>query len=37
MDMAGYFGGEPRAPLKKAGPDIENVLQGLLEGLKEIF
>ena len=37
MDMVGYFGGEPRAPLKKAGPEIEITLRGLLEGLKDIF
>ncbi len=37
MDMVGYFGGEPRAPLKKAAPDIENALKGLLEELKDIL
>jgi 4-hydroxy-2-oxoglutarate aldolase len=36
MDIVGYFGGEPRAPLKKAGSEIEVVLKGLLEGLKDI-
>lgn len=37
MDMAGYFGGEPRAPLKKAGPEVEAVLKGLLDGLREFL
>lgn len=37
MDMAGYFGGEPRAPLKKAGPEVEGVLKGLLDGLREFY
>ena len=37
MDMMGYFGGEPRAPLKKAGPEIESVLKDLREGLKDIL
>jgi 4-hydroxy-2-oxoglutarate aldolase len=36
MDLVGYFGGEPRAPLKKATPEAENVLRGLLEGLKDL-
>jgi 4-hydroxy-2-oxoglutarate aldolase len=35
MDMAGYFGGEPRRPLKKASPEVEKILGDLLEGLKE--
>jgi len=30
MDLAGYFGGEPRAPLQKPGKDVEEELQQLL-------
>ena len=37
MNMVGYFGGEPRAPLKKAGPEAESVLRDLMEGLKDIL
>lgn len=37
MDMMGYFGGEPRAPLKKAGLEAEKALEGLLEELKDIL
>jgi 4-hydroxy-2-oxoglutarate aldolase len=37
MDMTGYFGGEPRGPLKKAGSEVEKILGGLLEGLKDIL
>jgi 4-hydroxy-2-oxoglutarate aldolase len=37
MDLQGYFGGEPRAPLKKAGPEVESVLKGLLQELKDIL
>jgi len=37
MDMAGYFGGEPRAPLKKAGPEAESIIRNLLEELKDIL
>lgn len=37
MDMMGYFGGEPRPPLKKAAPEVETILRDLLEGLKEIL
>ncbi len=36
MDMTGYFGGEPRSPLKKVGPDVEKALSGLLEELKDL-
>ncbi len=37
MDMMGYFGGEPRPPLKKAGLEVETILRDLLEGLKEFL
>jgi 4-hydroxy-2-oxoglutarate aldolase len=37
MDLQGFFGGEPRAPLKKAGPEVESVLKGLLQELKDIL
>ena len=37
MDLRGYFGGEPRAPLKKAGPEAEAALKGLLEELKDLL
>lgn len=37
MDLMGYFGGEPRAPLKKAGPEVERALIDLMEGLKDIL
>ncbi|MGC1403265.1 MAG: dihydrodipicolinate synthase family protein [Thermodesulfobacteriota bacterium] len=37
MDLRGYFGGEPRAPLKKAGPEAETALKGLLEELKDLL
>ena len=33
MDLAGYFGGVPRLPLKKPGPEIETELKGLLHQL----
>jgi 4-hydroxy-2-oxoglutarate aldolase len=33
MDLAGYFGGDPRLPLKKPGPEIETELKGLLHQL----
>jgi 4-hydroxy-2-oxoglutarate aldolase len=33
MDMVGYFGGEPRPPLKKAGPETGTVLKDLLDRL----
>jgi 4-hydroxy-2-oxoglutarate aldolase len=36
MDRQGFFGGEPRAPLKKVGPEVENALTGLLKELKDI-
>ncbi len=34
MDLQGFFGGEPRAPLKKAGPEVEGALKNLLQELK---
>lgn len=34
MDLAGYFGGEPRAPLQKPGKDVEEELRQLLAGAK---
>lgn len=34
MDLAGYFGGDPRPPLKRVGPEVEQELQGLLDRLK---
>jgi 4-hydroxy-2-oxoglutarate aldolase len=33
MDLAGYFGGDPRLPLKKPNPEIETELKGLLHRL----
>jgi 4-hydroxy-2-oxoglutarate aldolase len=36
MDLQGFFGGEPRAPLKKAGPEVERALKGLLQELKDL-
>jgi 4-hydroxy-2-oxoglutarate aldolase len=30
MDLAGYFGGLPRLPLKKPGPEVESELKGLM-------
>jgi len=35
MDLAGYFGGNPRAPLKRPGPEVEEELKKLLESLKQ--
>ena len=34
MDLAGYFGGEPRAPLQKPGKDAEEELRQLLVKVK---
>ena len=31
MDLAGYFGGHPRAPLKRPGPEVEEELRKLLQ------
>ena len=35
MDSAGYFGGEPRLPLKSPGPEVKNELQALLLALDD--
>jgi 4-hydroxy-2-oxoglutarate aldolase len=35
MDLAGYFGGNPRAPLKRPGPEVEEELKKLLESLSQ--
>jgi 4-hydroxy-2-oxoglutarate aldolase len=37
MDLLGYFGGEPRPPLKTTTPEAEKALKVLLEGLKDIL
>lgn len=34
MDMAGYFGGDLRAPLQRPGPEVETELKSLLEQLQ---
>ena len=34
MDLAGYFGGNPRSPLKRPGKEIEEELRRLVLGLK---
>lgn len=34
MDLAGYFGGEPRLPLKRPGREVEDELKQLLYQLK---
>jgi 4-hydroxy-2-oxoglutarate aldolase len=34
MDLAGYFGGNPRLPLKRPGPEVEEELKRLLLLLK---
>ncbi len=36
MDLAGYFGGDPRAPLKKPGKDVEEELKRMLLRVKSI-
>ena len=36
MDLAGYFGGDPRLPLKRPGRDVEEELKQLLLRLKNI-
>jgi 4-hydroxy-2-oxoglutarate aldolase len=36
MDLAGYFGGEPREPLKKPGAEVTETLRNLLAGVQEI-
>jgi dihydrodipicolinate synthase/N-acetylneuraminate lyase len=35
MDLAGYFGGNPRSPLKKPGKETEEELKRLLLRLKK--
>jgi 4-hydroxy-2-oxoglutarate aldolase len=35
MDMAGYFGGNPRAPLKRPGKEVEQELKQMLLQLKK--
>lgn len=34
MDLAGYFGGEPRLPLRKPGSEVEEELKRLFQQLK---
>ena len=34
MDLGGYFGGDPRPPLKRPGPDVERELKTLLDQLR---
>jgi hypothetical protein len=34
MDLAGYFGGEPRLPLKSPGREVEKEMKLLLDRLK---
>ncbi|HUL31885.1 MAG TPA: dihydrodipicolinate synthase family protein, partial [Thermodesulfobacteriota bacterium] len=36
MDLAGYFGGHPRAPLKRPGPEVEEELKKLLLSLDRL-
>jgi 4-hydroxy-2-oxoglutarate aldolase len=36
MDLTGYFGGNPRSPLKRPGKEIEEELKRLLLRLKKI-
>lgn len=33
MDLAGYFGGDPRPPLKKQGPEVKEELKQLMQQL----
>jgi 4-hydroxy-2-oxoglutarate aldolase len=35
MDLAGYFGGDPRAPLKRPGPEVEGELRKLLQSFNQ--
>jgi len=37
MDLTGYFGGNPRAPLKRPGPEVEDELKRLLQSLSQPF
>jgi 4-hydroxy-2-oxoglutarate aldolase len=34
MDLIGYFGGDPRLPLKKSGPEVQAILKDLIADLK---
>jgi 4-hydroxy-2-oxoglutarate aldolase len=34
MDLSGYFGGDPRPPLKRVEPEVEKELKGLLDQLR---
>ena len=36
MDLAGYFGGDPRLPLKKPGKDVEEELKRLWLSFKKV-
>ncbi len=33
MDLRGYFGGDPRLPLKRVSPDVQTAIEGALDGL----
>ena len=35
MDLAGYFGGNPRAPLKTPGPEVKEELKRLLQSFNQ--
>jgi 4-hydroxy-2-oxoglutarate aldolase len=35
MDLSGYFGGNPRSPLKRPGKEVEEELKRLLDQLKK--
>ena len=35
MDLVGYFGGDPRSPLKRPGKEVEKELRRLLLRLKK--
>jgi 4-hydroxy-2-oxoglutarate aldolase len=37
MDLAGYFGGDPRLPLKRPGKEVEAELKKLLDQLSQVF
>jgi len=37
MDLVGYFGGDPRSPLKRPGQDVEKELRRLLLQIKKII
>ncbi len=34
MDLMGYFGGDPRMPLKRPGPDVERELRNLIDQVR---